>query len=47
MRHFTLNTHTAVMASVALVLVGGLPMRASESDSKIESSAKNSYNFKT
>jgi hyperosmotically inducible protein len=47
MRHFTLNPHTAVMASVALVLVGGLPMQASESDSKIESSAKNSYNFKT
>ena len=47
MRHFTLNPHAAVMASVALVLVGGLPMQASETDSKIESSAKNSYNFKT
>ncbi len=47
MRHFTLNPHAAVMASVALVLVGGLPMQASEADSKIESSAKNSYNFKT
>lgn len=47
MRHFTLNPHTAVLASVALVLVGGLPMQAAETDSKIESSAKNSYNFKT
>ncbi|WP_257309808.1 BON domain-containing protein [Geothrix fuzhouensis] len=47
MRHISLNSHTAVMASVALVLVGGLPVQAAETDSKIESSAKNSYNFKT
>lgn len=35
------------MVSTALVLVGGLPLQASDLDSRIESSAKSSYNFKT
>jgi osmotically-inducible protein OsmY len=47
MHNFKLNPKTAFMVSSALVLVGGLPIQASDLDSRIESSAKNSYNFKT
>lgn len=46
MRHFNLNPNAALMASVALVMVG-LPMQAASQDDKIEASVKNSYNFKT
>ncbi|MBK9797676.1 MAG: BON domain-containing protein [Holophagaceae bacterium] len=46
MRHFNLNRHAALMASVALVMVG-LPMQAASQDQRIETSALNSYNFKT
>ena len=47
MRSFKLNLHTALMAPAALILFAGLPMQASDSDSRIESTAKSSYNFKT
>ena len=46
MRHFNLNTRTALLASAAMVMVG-LPMQAADQDQKIESSAKSSYNFMT
>jgi hyperosmotically inducible protein len=46
MRLFKLNPHTAMMASVAMIMVG-LPMQAADQDHKIESSAKSSYNFMT
>lgn len=47
MQSINLNHRAAFMASAALILVGGLPMQASELDDRIESSAKSSYNFKT
>lgn len=47
MRHFNLNLLTALGAPIALVLSFGSPVQASELDSRIESSAKSSYNFKT
>lgn len=47
MNNFTHNSRTALMVSTALVMVGGLPMQANDQDNRIESSAKNSYNFKT
>ncbi len=47
MRTFKLNPATALMVSTALVLVGGLPLQARDQDGRIESSAKESYNFKT
>jgi len=46
MRHFNLNPNAALMASVALVMVG-LPLQASEQDHRIVASAKSSYNFMT
>lgn len=47
MRNFQLNAGMALMAAAALIQVVGLPLQASEVDSRIEASAKNSYNFKT
>ncbi len=47
MHKFKLNPQTAIMVSSALVLIGGLPLQASELDNRIEDSAKSSYNFKT
>lgn len=47
MHRFRLNPQAALMVSTALVMVGGLPMQASDLDDRIEDSAKNSYNFKT
>jgi osmotically-inducible protein OsmY len=46
MRNFKLNPQAALMASVAMVMVG-LPLQAADQDHKIEASAKNSYNFMT
>lgn len=46
MQRFKLNPHAALMASVALVMVG-LPLQAASQDHRIESSAKSSYNFMT
>ncbi len=47
MRMFNLNHPTAIVSSAALLLAGGVAMQASELDNRIETSAKNSYNFKT
>lgn len=47
MRMIHLNPHAALLTSAALVLVVGLPLQPSETDRKIETSIKNSYNFKT
>jgi osmotically-inducible protein OsmY len=44
---FHLNHPTALVSSAALMLVGGVALQASELDNRIETSAKNSYNFKT
>ncbi|MBK8792719.1 MAG: BON domain-containing protein [Holophaga sp.] len=46
MRSFRLNPHAALISCAALVMIG-LPLLASEVDSRIEASAKSSYNFKT
>ena len=46
MRHFKLDPHAALMASVAMIMVG-LPLQATDQDHRIESTAKGSYNFKT
>ena len=46
MRHFKLSHPAILLPCAALVLVG-LPMQASDLDNKIESSAKNSHNFKS
>ncbi len=47
MRNFQLSLRSALMTSAALIMVAGLPMQASDLDNRIESSVKNSYNFKT
>ena len=47
MRTLTLNRRAALLTAAALLLAGGLPAKASQQDSRIEASAKNSYNFKT
>lgn len=47
MRMFKLNHPTAIVSSAALMLAGGVAMLASDVDNRIETSAKNSYNFKT
>jgi len=47
MRYIHLNTRAAYMVPAAFVVLSGMPAQASESDSRIEDSAKNSYNFKT
>jgi osmotically-inducible protein OsmY len=44
---FKLNHPTAIVSSAALMLAGGVALQASELDNRIETSAKNSYNFKT
>jgi hyperosmotically inducible periplasmic protein len=46
MQRFNLNPRAALMASVAMVMVG-LPLQAANQDHRIESSAKSSYNFMT
>lgn len=46
MRHFKLSSHAALLAPVALIMVG-MPMQAADQDHKIEASAKSSYNFMT
>ena len=47
MRNFNLNTYATLVTSVVLIQAVGMPLHASEADSRIESSAKNSFNFKT
>jgi len=47
MRYINLTARAALMTPAAIILVASLPVMASESDSRIEASAKNSYNFKT
>ncbi|WP_306590467.1 BON domain-containing protein [Geothrix sp. 21YS21S-4] len=47
MRHFKLNPHAALMASVSLILAGGSALHASDLDDRIERSARSSYNFTT
>lgn len=47
MRHFHLNTYPALLTTAALIQAVGLPMQAANVDSRIEASAKSSYNFKT
>ncbi|MDP2874881.1 MAG: BON domain-containing protein [Holophaga sp.] len=47
MRNFRLNVQTALATSAAMILVAGVPLSASDVDSRIEASAKSSYNFKT
>lgn len=47
MRYLNLNPRAALLTTAALVMVSGLPVRASDQDSRIEHSAKASYNFKT
>ncbi|MDR3673239.1 MAG: BON domain-containing protein [Holophaga sp.] len=47
MRHFNLNLPTVIMTSAVLSLAGGLPALAGAMDLRIESTARNSYNFKT
>jgi osmotically-inducible protein OsmY len=46
MRNFKLNPQAALLASVAMVMVG-LPLQAADQDHRIETSAKSSYNFMT
>ena len=46
MRHFKLNPKAALLAPIALIMVG-LPLQAASQDQRIESSAKSSYNFMT
>jgi osmotically-inducible protein OsmY len=47
MRTFTFKPNAAFMTSAALVIMATLPMAASDVDSRIESSARASYNFMT
>jgi hyperosmotically inducible protein len=47
MLNLRFNTYAALLTSAALFQVVALPLQASEVDSRIEASAKNSYNFKT
>jgi osmotically-inducible protein OsmY len=44
---FKLTHPTAIISSAALMLAGGVALQAADQDSRIETSAKNSYNFKT
>jgi osmotically-inducible protein OsmY len=46
MRPFSLTLPAIIMTSAALTLAGGLPLLASSSDHRIETSARSSYNFK-
>ncbi len=46
MRHSRIFLNAALLAPAALILVAGLPIHASDQDSRIESTIKNSYNFK-
>jgi len=47
MRNFNFSTYAALLTSAALVQVVGLPLQAASTDSRIEASARDSYNFKT
>ena len=47
MRSIRFLLPTALLAPAALILAGGLPLQAASQDSRIESTIKNSYNFKT
>ncbi len=47
MRYSTLYVPALVVTSTALALVGALPVQASDMDRKTETSAMESYNFKT
>lgn len=47
MRYRKMITRTAMIVPALLILAGGTPLLASGLDSRIESSAKSSYNFKT
>ena len=46
MRPSRIFLNAALLAPAALILVTGLPVQASDQDSRIESTIKNSYNFK-
>jgi osmotically-inducible protein OsmY len=47
MQSFKFNPRFTLVAPMAMVLLSGLPMHASDVDKRIESTAKNSFNFKT
>lgn len=47
MRNFNLNSFVNLVVPIAVVFTIGLPVVASQADSRIETAAKNSYNFKT
>jgi len=47
MRRFQLNHRALLMIPAALVMTSAFPVMASEMDSRIESSAVHSYNFRT
>ncbi len=47
MRMFKLNHPTAIVYAATLMLAGGAALQASDLDNRIETSAKNSHNFKT
>lgn len=47
MRTFHLSTFATLLTSAALIQVVSLPLHAVDVDSRIEASAKSSYNFKT
>ena len=47
MRNFKFSNYAALLTSVAIIQVVGMPLQAASTDSRIESSAKDSYNFKT
>lgn len=47
MQTFKLNSFASILIPAALVMGIGLPAQASQPDSRIEATAKDSYNFKT
>lgn len=47
MRNLKLSSIAAILAPSVMLVAGSLPLAASSLDSRIETSAKNSYNFKT
>lgn len=46
MRYLNLNVRNVLVAPAGLILLAAPALQASETDNRIESSAKNSYNFK-
>jgi len=47
MRHFQLNLPALVLTATAAATLGALPLQASVLDRRIETSAKDTYNFRT